>query len=121
MRLAQKTVEQFNPSFNYNFNIPEKWGYQPEKHIENYFELDKDSLLGIKTNLSTVSRIVHGIHEEKWGDIALKTKVERERNIISDKSFMKTNDTYDKVPYMDFRLLGKNNREEKMYYAGYSE
>jgi hypothetical protein len=45
----------------------------------------------------------------------------KSRKIISDKSFIDEKEECDKLPFLDYRLIGKNNREEREYYAGYME
>jgi ABC-type multidrug transport system ATPase subunit len=79
------------------------------------------SLYGYNKYIPAASRIVHAIHEDEWSDIRLSGQFIKSRKIISDKSFIDEKEDCDKLPFLDYRLMGKNNREEREYYAGYME
>jgi hypothetical protein len=49
----------------------------------------------------------------------IKTKILKERNFISDKSFIRIDDNYDKLPYLDYPLIGKIVGEYYRYFSGY--
>lgn len=124
--LSQYTVEQFNPAFKYNFGIWEKWGYQPKNHAESYWKKDDDAMYSGKY-IPTSSRIVHGIYidpitgveGDPFADERLRGEIMRERRIISDKSFMKEREDYDRLPYLDYRLTGKISLDMLPYFSGY--
>lgn len=123
---SQQTVEQFSPSFHGTFGIWEKYGYQPKNTLQQYFKVDDDGMYKGKY-IPLSSKMVHGIYEDPmtglrgdpYADYRLIGEIMRERHIISDKSFMKVDDTYDKFPFLDYRIVGKSIFSLLPYFSGY--
>ena len=124
--LSQQTVEQFNPAFHASFSIWEKYGYQPMKTLQQYFKEDEDGLYKGKY-IPLSSKLVHGIYHDPvtgekgdpYADQRIIGEVMRERHVISDKTFMKVDDTYDKLPFLDYRIIGKSVYQLLPYFSGY--
>ncbi|MBR4316347.1 MAG: hypothetical protein IKP65_05225 [Alphaproteobacteria bacterium] len=115
--LSQLTVSQFNPVFRNQIKIYNKYGYQPEKRLNDYFKIDKNNMYG-EQYIPKKSKIVHFLHNDPFIDYRIKIYLDKERHLISDKSFIRTDDTYDKFPYIDYRLTGKIIYEINKYYSG---
>ena len=115
--LSQLTVSQFNPAFNNHFEIIKKVGYQPLKKLNDYFKIDSNDIYAQKY-IPLNSKLVHYLLDDPFADYRIKSKLDKERHIISDKSFMKTDDTYDKLPYIDYRLINSIFSESYQYFSG---
>lgn len=118
VELSQYTVEPFNPVFSMRYGIYEKHGYQPAHALKPYFQVD-DTDDGGKKYIPLHTSLVHSITEDLFTDYRLRGAIDMERRIISDKTFMLVNNLYDKLPYLDYRLIGRNNREMRYYFSGY--
>ena len=130
--LSQYTVQQFNPSFNANFNVVRKFGYEPDKCLQSYFKIDeqavqkKDKNGNVQQNLRSLSLLgndVHGIHKEPWIQWRILGSLVKERHIISDvtlisESLLMSGD-YDKLPYLDYPIVGKIDKSRLYYFSGY--
>lgn len=115
--LSQLTVSQFNPVFRNHIRIYNKYGYQPEKKLNDYFKIDKNNIYG-EQYIPEKSRMVHFLHNDPFIDYRLKIYLNKERYLISDKSFIRTDDNYDKIPYIDYRLTGKITGDTYKYFSG---
>ncbi len=124
--LSQITVEPWNPSFYTRVGIYEKWGYEPMHKIGKYWSVDEDGVYGGKY-IPLDSTTVHAIYKnseydkpgDPFGDYRVLNNYIAERSIVSDKTFRKTDETYDKLPWLDYRLTSENNTEIKNYFSGY--
>lgn len=124
--LSQRTVEQFNPAFVGAVGITEKWGYMPKNTFQEYWKEDKDKMY-VGRYLPLSSKLVHGIYHDPvtgekgdpFADMRLVGEIMRERYIISDKSFKRVDDTYDRLPFLDYRLVGRMTFDMLPYFSGY--
>lgn len=124
--LSQRTVEQFNPAFRGAFGIWEKWGYQPKNTFTQYWKEDKDGMYAGKY-IPKSSKLVHGIYHDPvtgakgdpYADMRLVGEMMMERYIVSDKTFRKVDENYDKLPFLDYRLVGRMTFDILPYFSGY--
>lgn len=116
--LSQYTVDQFSPMIGGRVGIYLKMGYQPEKRIGDYFKVDKNSIYGEKY-IPFNSSVVHGTLDDPYLDYRLTGMFERERRLISDKSFQPVNELYTKAPYLDYRITGRIYGYYMYYFSGY--
>lgn len=124
--LSQRTVEQFNPAFKGAFGIWEKWGYQPKNTFTQYWKEDKDGMY-VGKYIPKSSKLVHGIYHDPvtgakgdpYADMRLVGEIMMERYIVSDKTFRKVDENYDKLPFLDYRLVGRMTFDILPYFSGY--
>ena len=73
------------------------------------------------------SKLVHGIYHDPvtgakgdpYADMRLVGEIMMERYIISDKTFRKVDENYDKLPFLDYRLVGRMTFDILPYFSGY--
>ena len=124
--LSQITVEPWNPSVFARVGIYEKWGYEPMHKVGKYWSVDEDGLYAGKY-IPLENTTVHGIYQnpfysqpgEPFGDYRVLNRYIAERTIISDRSFRKTDDSFDRMEWLDYRVVNRCNFEEKNYFSGY--
>ena len=124
--LSQRTVEQFSPAFRGAFGIWEKWGYQPKNTFTQYWKEDKDGMY-VGKYIPKSSKLVHGIYHDPvtgakgdpYADMRLAGEIMMERYIVSDRTFRKVDESYDKLPFLDYRLVGRMTFDILPYFSGY--